>query len=390
MSTVRRPFDELLCAVVDNRGRSCPTAEIGLPLIATNCVKNDGLYPVKEKVRYVDDETYRTWFRAHPLPGDILFVCKGTPGTVALVPDPVDFCIAQDMVAVRANPAEIYPSYLFAALRSRDAQDQVAAMHVGTLIPHFKKGEFRRLMIPLPPTSEQHHIGDTYVALSKKIEAGRRTRRLLDDLVRTEVEACRESASTRDMRLDDLVERVAESVDPSGGASPYIGLEHMPRGHLFLDSWDSNRSLASTKLRFDRGDILFGKLRPYFMKVGIAPLAGICSTDMLVFRPKVAGLRSLILAECGSEAFINFASATAGGTRMPRTSWDDLRTWPVEVPSDRELAELDASTGPLIDLGVALVHQERTLAALRDAWLEEMMHRAVNVANEIAHAGAVE
>src|SRR5438105_2254376 len=94
-------FTKLISAIVDNRGRTCPTAAAGTPLIATNCVKNDGLYPVYEKVRYVDDGTYAAWFRAHPEPGDILFVCKGSPGNVAMVPDPVDFCIAQDMVAVR-------------------------------------------------------------------------------------------------------------------------------------------------------------------------------------------------------------------------------------------------------------------------------------------------
>src|SRR3984885_13897494 len=135
-------FNSLLSRVVDNRGRSCPTSSAGFPLIATNCVKNATLYPVFEKVRYVDKQTYREWFRGHPEPGDIIFVTKGSPGQVCLTPDPVSFCIAQDMVAVRADRTKIYPPYLFAALRSEPVQNAISNMHVGSMIPHFKRGDF--------------------------------------------------------------------------------------------------------------------------------------------------------------------------------------------------------------------------------------------------------
>ncbi len=79
-------FRELLINIVDNRGRTCPTSEHGIPLIATNCIKNSGLYPVYEKLRYVSEETYQTWFRGHPEPGDMIFVCKGSPGRVCWTP----------------------------------------------------------------------------------------------------------------------------------------------------------------------------------------------------------------------------------------------------------------------------------------------------------------
>jgi type I restriction enzyme S subunit len=104
MEAEEYPFSELLSAVIDNRGKTCPTADSGIPLIATNCIRNELLYPTYDKVRFVSKETHRNWFRGHPLPGDIIFVNKATPGRVCLVPDPVDFCIAAYMVAVRADP----------------------------------------------------------------------------------------------------------------------------------------------------------------------------------------------------------------------------------------------------------------------------------------------
>ncbi|HXT40024.1 MAG TPA: restriction endonuclease subunit S, partial [Candidatus Angelobacter sp.] len=78
MESDRIPFSELLGEVIDNRGKTCPTAERGIPLIATNCIRNELLYPTYDKVRYVSQETYDTWFRGHPQPGDIIFVNKAT------------------------------------------------------------------------------------------------------------------------------------------------------------------------------------------------------------------------------------------------------------------------------------------------------------------------
>ena len=175
----RVPLTELLSFVVDNRGKTVPTAPSGHKLIATNCVTNNALFPVYEKIRYLSEETYQTWFRAHPIPGDILFVNKGTPGRVCLVPDPVDFCIAQDMIALRADESKIYPKYLFAVLRSREIQQQIYNTNVGDVIPHFKKQFLDQLLIPIPERSIQESIGDLYYVLSLKAE---RNKKINDNL----------------------------------------------------------------------------------------------------------------------------------------------------------------------------------------------------------------
>jgi restriction endonuclease S subunit len=164
-----RNLEELCLKIVDNRGKTAPTSDHGIPLIATNCISNERMYPIYDKVRYVSPDTYRSWFRDHPQPGDIIFVNKGTPGRVSLVPKPVDFCIAQDMVAIRPNKELVDDKYLFALLRSTYFQKQVEAFHVGTLIPHLKKGDFKELIVPIPPKSIQNFIGKYYYDISLRI-----------------------------------------------------------------------------------------------------------------------------------------------------------------------------------------------------------------------------
>lgn len=378
MNTV--PFTDLLSAIVDNRGRTCPTAESGIPLIATNCVKNDGLYPTYDTVRRVDDATYATWFRGHPEPGDVLFVCKGAPGSVAMVPAPVDFCIAQDMVAVRPDPERVYPRYLFAALRSPQVQSQIASMHVGTLIPHFKKGDFGQLQIPLPDRTAQMFIGDLYMELSEKIESNRRLAEVVDHLVRAEVKAASSDGTTG--VVADLVTNIRSTVRPgvTDRDTRYVGLEHMPRGSIVLNSWGSSKGLGSAKATFSDGDILFGKLRPYFKKVGLAlPTGGICSTDILVLRPTERSHTAVALAVLASDDFIEFASNAASGTRMPRASWDHMKTFPITIPSRGNLGRLADLLDPLLASAQRGVEESMVLAELRDTLLPGLLSGRLRV-----------
>lgn len=184
-----RSLPELLSFIVDNRGRTCPTSNAGIPLIATNCLKEGKREAVFENIRYVDEHTHATWFRAHPMPGDILFVCKGSPGRVAMVPDPVPYCIAQDMVALRADPEIADANYLYYRLLSPDVRTSIGNMHVGTMIPHFKKGDFGKLRFAVhDDILEQQAIAEVLRALDDKITANDRLHSLADQLCAAEVQ----------------------------------------------------------------------------------------------------------------------------------------------------------------------------------------------------------
>lgn len=186
MSTYKMvPLTELLTDIIDNRGKSCPVSESGFPLIATNCIKPISIYPTFENIRYVTDDTLKNWFRAELKPNDILFVNKGTPGRVCLVPDPVTFCAAQDMVGLRADPEKIYYKYLFAILRSSYIQKIIANFHVGIAIPHFKKSDMNKLLIPVPNLTVQKKIGDIYCQLSEKIENNNKINFELESIAKT-------------------------------------------------------------------------------------------------------------------------------------------------------------------------------------------------------------
>ncbi len=99
---------------------------------------------------------------------------------------------------------------------------------------------------------------------------------------------------------------------------------------------------------FSCGDILFGKLRPYFHKVGIAPVNGVCSTDILVLKPKAENGTAFLLSIVSSNAFINYVSAAAEGTKMPRTDWKTMSIYPVLIPPPAVIKQFSETVGLVI------------------------------------------
>lgn len=164
------PLTSVLSFIVDNRGKSVPTSKSGIKLIATNCIKENRLYPVYENIRYISQETYDIFFRSHIKPNDILFVNKGVPGKVAVVPQNLDFEIAQDAIGLRSDESKIYWKYLYYQLKTKRVQKIVENNNVGLMIPHFKKEFLERITIDLKEPHLQKKIGDLLFSIDSKID----------------------------------------------------------------------------------------------------------------------------------------------------------------------------------------------------------------------------
>lgn len=177
-------IQELVEAIIDNRGKTVPTSENGIPLIATNCIKHSSIFPTFENIRYINQETYDNWFRAHLKPNDILFVNKGTPGRCCIIPNPVNFVAAQDMVGLRFKK-HLNPYYMLAVLRSKEIQNTIENNHVGLVIAHFRKQELVKLKLPILEETIRNKIGDFYEIISKKIELNNRINAELEAMAKT-------------------------------------------------------------------------------------------------------------------------------------------------------------------------------------------------------------
>ena len=341
--------------------------------------------------------------------GDILFG-KLRPYFRKVVQAPFDGICSTDIWVVRSCNG-VDQRFLYYNMASQSFVDFANAGSTGKKMPRANWSHVEAFEIPLPPLLEQRAIAHILGTLDDKIELNRRMNETLDSIARAlfkswfvDFDPVRAKMAGRDTGLpphiaalfpDRLVDSELGEI-PEGwevkvlgevasqrrsvvkpeeidAESPYIGLEHMPKRCIALTQWSNADGLASSKFKFEQGDILFGKLRPYFHKVGVAPLSGVCSTDIVVVRPNSKLWFGFVLGHTSSPEFVDYTDATSTGTRMPRTNWPDMSRYTIALPSMEVSKAFTRLVEPCVNQIVSATHESHSLAAQRDALLPRLV-----------------
>jgi type I restriction enzyme S subunit len=160
-------------------------------------------------------------------------------------------------------------------------------------------------------------------------------------------------------KFSGICKRVQDTALPSpDGTRLYVGLEHIASAFPALTGRGNESEARSGKTAFCKGDVLFGKLRPYLRKSVLAPADGICSTDILVFRATDQCIPEFLCLLTHTDEFIGHAKTTTSGVQHPRTSWASLREFKLHVPP---LDEQRRIAGVLGTVQRAVEEQERLL-----------------------------
>jgi type I restriction enzyme S subunit len=313
-------------------------------------------------------------------------------GDSAVVPEGVDCAIGQNLVILRSDETHVDQRFLRWATRGPLWAEEVNRLrNVGAVFDSLNVRDLARIRIPAPPKREQRAIAAVLGALDDKIDSNRRLATVLEEVATTEFRA-----RFVDFITDNTIDRAPLPDGWTTGtlgdvgtahrefvrgehAAPYIGLDVMPRGSTVLAEWLTESAPTGQAATFDGGDILFGKLRPYFRKVGVAPIAGRCSTEILVLRPTKPEYYGVLLGHVASDRFIEHCDAVSRGTRMPRAEWRDAATFEIAIPPPEVAAEFCQLVRTLYSQIIALTHQSRSLAATRDALLPKLISGELRV-----------
>ncbi len=325
--------------------------------------------------------------------------------------------INSGMVILRPDLTSIYPRFLYSFVRSLLFKAQVEALSTGSAQPQLPIRDIKRIKISLPRLPEQKAIAHVLGTLDDRIELNRRMNETLEAMAQAlfkswfvdfdpvfdnalaggkEISAeLTEKAQARVALgeftysdelgwipkgwevglLRDIAEnprRGVQATDINTG-TPYIGLQDMPQKSISLTSWGWSDEVASSKFSFHRGEILFGKLRPYFHKVGIAPVDGVCSTDILVVLPKKDEWFSVVFGHVTSLEFIEYVTAASIGTKMPRINWKDMGSYRVVLPGQSVAKKLTEYFQEYIDKILLNIEQNQELSKLRDTLLPKLL-----------------
>ena len=256
------------------------------------------------------------------------------------------------------------PQYLSLLCRYNPFWESMRERTVGSVLRRKTLSATALMDIPvhLPPLSEQKRIVDlissvdSYIeALQQQLESSKRSRNAVLHELLTSGGVDWETTTIGD--ISDFVS-VRKSPEQLSSDSIYVGLEHLEPNNTSIDNFDSVSKVTSSLTPFDVGDVLFGRLRPYLHKVAIAEMFGFCSPEILVLRANSKVLPQMLLLFCDADSTIKICVERSAGTRMPRTSTEDLASIEIKLPPIVEqikLAELSSTFDTDIShLGIAL------------------------------------
>lgn len=189
------------------------------------------------------------------------------------------------------------------------------------------------------------------------------------------------------MRIKDVVEIKNTKTDDH--TKPYIGLEN-------IESWNSKfiptESVSEgTNNEYDKGDILFGKLRPYLAKGYIATESGVCSTEFFVLHAKKGFSNKYLLYRFLTPSFIGYINSKVAGVKMPRTNWSDFSSTSIDIPfldvQKRIVSYLDAETAK-IDHAIELLKKKReAYTRLKSSVINRAVTRGLNPNAKLKDSG---
>jgi type I restriction enzyme S subunit len=380
--------------------------EQGTPVIN---VRNIGFGNVRsEKFDFVDAETVARLSGHLLTAGDIVFGRKGAVERHAFIQHEQEgWFQGSDCLRLRLNSPSVSPrfvSYLF--LTPDHQQWMINQSSHGATMSSLNQDIVSRIPLRLPPLPVQRKIAGVLSAYDDLIENNARRIALLEALAqllyrewfvrfrfpgheaveRVASELGPIPAGWEVKRLGDLAEQIRRNVHPDEvpPQTPYIGLGHMPKdGVIALSDWGAAEETQSSKLAFREGEILFGKIRPYFHKVGVAPVNGVSSTDAIIIVPKDDRFFGIVLGTVSSKEFVEHATQTSTGTKMPRANWDVLVEYPIPVPPEHLLRQFNHLLEDAVSLVQNLLFQNRTLRTTRDLLLPRLVSGEVDV-SEVA------
>lgn len=377
------PLETVLELLIDHRGKTPKKlggdfTEAGVPAISAIHVKN-GRINWNERYRYVSEEMFERWMPEKTKRGDVLLTSEAPLGEVAQVPGDDPLVLSQRLFGLRGKEGVLDSTYLRYFLQSEIGQKRLLANESGSTVSGIRQALLRQVLVPLPPFAAQQGVAATLGAFDDLIQTNRDLAADLEHLLFAIVDRCAVDAPRTP--FGDLAWRAVErsSVNEMSAGETYLGLEHFGVDGEGLIGRGTVDGINSPSLRFKSGDILYGKLRPYFRKVARPGFSGVCSAEAWVLRAKEGHAQAVVHAVVNSPQFSVVAMAGNSGTKMPRADWDHIAKFEVpdlrDVLSDEDVAALDTLWAAACDLRA----DNEALTRQRDELLPLLMSGRVRV-----------
>jgi type I restriction enzyme M protein len=240
----------------------------------------------------------------------------------------INGCIHDGWLLLSDFNKDLNKDFLYYILSDKIVQNQFTrSASGGTSVDNLNIDKVSHTEIPLPPRNIQEKIVIEFEKLeTEELKLSERSKILREEIFSTFTNYPSENIST----ICEISTNRENPQNNPNGEYIYLGLEHIESGtgNILINS-ELGINILSTKNIFKKGDILYGKLRPYLNKVAEPDFNGICSTDILVLKTEVPKLLKYALQ---SEDFVKQATGLMKGVSLPRIGIKDFLSLKISLP----------------------------------------------------------
>jgi type I restriction enzyme S subunit len=166
----RKSLNYLIAHTVDNRGRTPPVIDEGIPMVEVSQVAGNGFYTSDNYNKFITQESYDQFVRSDVKENDILFVTVGaTFGKTCLVPSSPGFFIAQNVVGFRCID-DVDSKFFMFLLSSSVFKEAISATNKASTIDNVKVSDLVRTRLVIPPHNEQIEIANYIFTIVERYE----------------------------------------------------------------------------------------------------------------------------------------------------------------------------------------------------------------------------
>ena len=176
--------------------------------------------------------------------------------------------------------------------------------------------------------------------------------------------------------LSELLKKNTQSFDYSS-VQPTIDLSVMPSDSIALSQINSSDNFSTNLYVMKKGDILFGSIRPYLHKAGIAPCDGAVAGTVHSYHTINPNDYNFSLLTMARDSFFDYAVNTSSGTKMPVVSSDSILSF--KFAYSKEVVKKFNSV-PIMEIITRNVQETQRLIKLRDFLLPLLMNGQATIA----------
>ena len=351
--------------------------ESGVPVIrggnlGSFYVSNDGL-------AFVSEEKAETLARSLALPGDLVITHRGTLGQISMVPREGIFdryLVSQSQMLVRPDTLKAHPEYLTYWLRSPAGQGALMAYSVQTGVPALAQPtkSIKSLQIPLPPLAVQKAVGEVLGALDDKIAANRKISDSSNALIALQVAARLQIATPLSKAPIHFIFGEAFSgaqFSEPGQGRPLIRIRDLKSQQCQV--WTTEQRPRETAV--SPGDLLIG-MDAEFRATRWSGPPGVLNQRVMMAESDELGHPITQIALRETLARIERSKS---GTTVIHLNKSDLDREFVMLPAADDLKELRGIVDPLWARATLAEVESRTLTAVRDELLPQLMSGRITV-----------